>query len=277
MQPARQPPAPAPAEAGSHGPDEAAAASTRHRSDPAAVRGTPRCCPARPDRAPELPGPPTVPRWALTHPAALVGRHLALIQPRACLGLCDGPVPSFPPAGELLGATSPGHAARWSRRGPARGPLNPASPSRPALLPAFEEHRSLWTCLCPRSGAHRCSSVPSAGLGLGPCAGGPPTGLLIEQCSALPACLGHLATGQPRLPSCPIAAAATGPHVTARLCPHRARPQRRCAAIVQDVSTPGCALLHTRGCCMSGDVLLSHTVPRAVPSALKGLASGFGM
>lgn len=28
---------------------------------------------------------------------------------------------------------------------------------------------------------------------------------------------------------------------------------------------------------MSGDVLLSHTVPRAVPSALKGLASGFGM
>ena len=28
---------------------------------------------------------------------------------------------------------------------------------------------------------------------------------------------------------------------------------------------------------MSGGVLLSHTVPRAVPSALKGLASGFGM
>jgi hypothetical protein len=28
---------------------------------------------------------------------------------------------------------------------------------------------------------------------------------------------------------------------------------------------------------MSGDVLLSHTVSRAVPSALKGLASGFGM
>jgi hypothetical protein len=29
--------------------------------------------------------------------------------------------------------------------------------------------------------------------------------------------------------------------------------------------------------CMSGDVLVSHTVPRAVPSALKGLTSGFGM
>src|SRR5689334_15505063 len=28
---------------------------------------------------------------------------------------------------------------------------------------------------------------------------------------------------------------------------------------------------------MSGGVLLSHTVPRAVPSALRGLASGFGM
>ena len=28
---------------------------------------------------------------------------------------------------------------------------------------------------------------------------------------------------------------------------------------------------------MSGDVLLSHTLPRAVPSALKGLTSGFGM
>ena len=28
---------------------------------------------------------------------------------------------------------------------------------------------------------------------------------------------------------------------------------------------------------MSGDVLLSHTVARAVPSALRGLASGFGM
>ena len=28
---------------------------------------------------------------------------------------------------------------------------------------------------------------------------------------------------------------------------------------------------------MSGDVLLSHAVPRAVPSAQKGLASGFGM
>src|SRR5438309_2657678 len=28
---------------------------------------------------------------------------------------------------------------------------------------------------------------------------------------------------------------------------------------------------------LSGGVLLSHTVPRAVPSALKGLASGFGM
>ena len=28
---------------------------------------------------------------------------------------------------------------------------------------------------------------------------------------------------------------------------------------------------------MSGDVLVSHTVPRAVPSALKGLTSGFGM
>ena len=28
---------------------------------------------------------------------------------------------------------------------------------------------------------------------------------------------------------------------------------------------------------MSGDVLLSHAVARAVPSALKGLASGFGM
>ena len=30
-------------------------------------------------------------------------------------------------------------------------------------------------------------------------------------------------------------------------------------------------------CCVSGDVLVSHTVPRAVPSALKGLTSGFGM
>ena len=30
-------------------------------------------------------------------------------------------------------------------------------------------------------------------------------------------------------------------------------------------------------CDMSGDVLVSHTVPRAVPSALKGLTSGFGM
>jgi hypothetical protein len=29
--------------------------------------------------------------------------------------------------------------------------------------------------------------------------------------------------------------------------------------------------------CMSGDVLLSHRFPPAVPSALKGLASGFGM
>jgi hypothetical protein len=29
--------------------------------------------------------------------------------------------------------------------------------------------------------------------------------------------------------------------------------------------------------CMSGGVLLSHAVPRAVPSALKGLTSGFGM
>ena len=28
---------------------------------------------------------------------------------------------------------------------------------------------------------------------------------------------------------------------------------------------------------LSGGVLLSHPVPRAVPSALKGLASGFGM
>jgi hypothetical protein len=28
---------------------------------------------------------------------------------------------------------------------------------------------------------------------------------------------------------------------------------------------------------MSGDVLLSHMLPRAVPSALKGLTSGFGM
>jgi hypothetical protein len=28
---------------------------------------------------------------------------------------------------------------------------------------------------------------------------------------------------------------------------------------------------------MSGGVLLSHTVTSAVPSALKGLASGFGM
>ena len=28
---------------------------------------------------------------------------------------------------------------------------------------------------------------------------------------------------------------------------------------------------------MSGGVLLSHAVPRAVPSALRGLASGFGM
>ena len=29
--------------------------------------------------------------------------------------------------------------------------------------------------------------------------------------------------------------------------------------------------------CLSGDVLLSHTLASAVPSALKGLASGFGM
>ena len=28
---------------------------------------------------------------------------------------------------------------------------------------------------------------------------------------------------------------------------------------------------------VSGSVLLSHTLPHAVPSALKGLASGFGM
>jgi len=28
---------------------------------------------------------------------------------------------------------------------------------------------------------------------------------------------------------------------------------------------------------MSGSVLLSHSVTRAVPSALKGLTSGFGM
>lgn len=31
------------------------------------------------------------------------------------------------------------------------------------------------------------------------------------------------------------------------------------------------------GVCMSGDVLLSHRFPPAVPSALKSLASGFGM
>ena len=29
--------------------------------------------------------------------------------------------------------------------------------------------------------------------------------------------------------------------------------------------------------CVPGDVLVSHTVPHAVPSALKGLTSGFGM
>ena len=29
--------------------------------------------------------------------------------------------------------------------------------------------------------------------------------------------------------------------------------------------------------CLSGNVLVSHTVPRAVPSALRGLTSGFGM
>ena len=33
----------------------------------------------------------------------------------------------------------------------------------------------------------------------------------------------------------------------------------------------------TLRCCMSGNVLVSHTVPRAVPSALRGLTSGFGM
>ena len=43
---------------------------------------------------------------------------------------------------------------------------------------------------------------------------------------------------------------------------------------------PARVLLPGRGLfreCVSGCVLLSHTVTSAVPSALKGLASGFGM
>jgi hypothetical protein len=39
----------------------------------------------------------------------------------------------------------------------------------------------------------------------------------------------------------------------------------------------GAAFLQPLSRKMSGDVLLSHTVPRAVPSTLKGLTSGFGM
>ena len=35
--------------------------------------------------------------------------------------------------------------------------------------------------------------------------------------------------------------------------------------------------MNSPGECLSGGVLLSHTVAGAVPSALKGLASGFGM
>lgn len=36
-------------------------------------------------------------------------------------------------------------------------------------------------------------------------------------------------------------------------------------------------LTPSRGVCKSGDVLVSHRVPPAVPSALEGLTSGFGM
>ena len=45
----------------------------------------------------------------------------------------------------------------------------------------------------------------------------------------------------------------------------------------------GCAPTHAPGCvgavvgCVSGGVLLSHTLACAVPSALGGLTSGFGM
>ena len=37
------------------------------------------------------------------------------------------------------------------------------------------------------------------------------------------------------------------------------------------------AVVDPEVCVLSGDVLVSHTVPRAVPSALRSLTSGFGM
>ena len=40
---------------------------------------------------------------------------------------------------------------------------------------------------------------------------------------------------------------------------------------------PGWLVGHPGGVLLSGDVLLSHMVPHAVPSALKDLTSGFGM
>ena len=69
-----------------------------------------------------------------------------------------------------------------------------------------------------------------------------------------------LSTGKERVPRDPPAALVRKQRLL--------RPERRKGDLTKRSPFLGC---------MSGGVLLSHTVAGAVPSALKGLASGFGM
>ena len=68
--------------------------------------------------------------------------------------------------------------------------------------------------------------------------------------------------------------------------PARMRPCMRVCGMVNTGSLAGilggmlasvCSPCRTRERMYSGSVLLSHTIPRAVPSALEGLTTGFGM
>ncbi len=154
-----------------------------------------------------------------------------------------------------LGTAVPPEVARRSGRAlPPTGPAPPcAGRGRPAPRPAG------------RAGRADAGSAGGSSRGSGagrPAAPRPPcgAGFATARAERLDASASAPREGRGNSRS-------TGPAIARLLASRKCHEMRRgpctvCMALVRS---------------MSGDVLLSHTVSRAVPSALKGLASGFGM
>ena len=186
-------------------------------------------------------------------------------------------VGSLPPGAcrRWVGSLPPAACRRWASGAPGRW----ACPSCQACAPAHHDARSGQqthgvplglTALQSGAGGLLRWTVPLPAL----CGCLSPQPAVLNRSWALSSPPCALATREPARRSVAPVALPVRDHRRSASCGefscHEAQGREMQGGPTMNMVGPPCEVL-------SGDVLLSHTVSRAVPSALRGLASGFGM